>query len=150
MEKDVLSSLLRINRYYRRSLKAALAPYGYLGVMHLILLYVSRHPGASQEEITCFYALDKGSVARDARRLEDLGHIERHILPENRRQYQMFITEAGQAMMERIDSAMERFVKLLSSGISAEDWRRSAELLKRLEANVCISSDTQLSSQLLF
>lgn len=137
MERAVLSSLLRINRYHRRRLKAALAPYGYLGVMHLILLYVGRHPGASQEEITCFYALDKGSVARDARRLEDLGHIERHILPENRRQYQMFITEAGQSMMKVIDSAMEQFLEQLSAGIGAEDWGQLEVLLKRLETNVC-------------
>ena len=139
MEREVMSSLLRINRYHRRSLKAVLAPYGYLGVMHLILLYVSRHPGASQEEITCFYALDKGSVARDARRLEDLGHIERRILPENRRQYQMFITEAGQSMMEVIDSAMDQFLDRLSAGFSKEDWQQLSQALKRLEANVCQS-----------
>ena len=72
MEKSVMSSLLRINRCHRKALKCALAPYQYVGVMHLIVLYVSRHPGSSQEEITCFYALDKASVARDARRLGDL------------------------------------------------------------------------------
>lgn len=48
----------------------------------LIVLYISRHPGSSQEEITGFYALDKASVTRDTRRLEDLGHIERNIIPE--------------------------------------------------------------------
>ena len=36
MEKPVLSSLLRINRYHRKALRCALAPYQYVGVMHLI------------------------------------------------------------------------------------------------------------------
>ena len=103
MEQSVLYSLLRINRHRRRALKCALAPYQYVGVMHLIVLYVSRHPGSSQEEITCFYALDKASVARDARRLEDLGHIERVVTPENRRQYKLFLTEAGCDMIRVID-----------------------------------------------
>ena len=74
MDRVVLSSLLRINRHHRRTLKCALAPYQYVGVMHLIVIYVSRSPGTSQEEIAGYFALDKTSVARDARRLEELGY----------------------------------------------------------------------------
>ena len=137
MEQSVLSSLLRINRHRRRALKCALAPYQYVGVMHLIVLYVSRHPGSSQEEITCFYTLDKASVARDARRLEDLGHIERVVTPENRRQYKLFLTEAGCDMIRVIDRASEQFQQTLAAHISAEDWKRLEILLRRLEENVC-------------
>ena len=137
MEQSVLYSLLRINRHRRRALKCALAPYQYVGVMHLIVLYVSRHPGSSQEEITCFYALDKASVARDARRLEDLGHIERVVTPENRRQYKLFLTEAGCDMIRVIDRASEQFQQTLAAHISAEDWKRLEILLRRLEENVC-------------
>lgn len=138
MEKPVLSSLLRINRHYRRTLKCALAPYHYLGVMYLIVLYINQNPGSSQEEISCFYALDKTSVARDARRLEELGHIERKTIPENRRQYQLFLTEAGQKMIRIIDDIMEQFQQTLSANISPEDWRRLADLLKGLEKNACL------------
>lgn len=139
MEKSVMSSLLRINRCHRKALKCALAPYQYVGVMHLIVLYVSRHPGSSQEEITGFYALDKASVARDARRLEDLGHIERNIIPENRRQYKLFLTDAGREMIRIIDRAEDQFQKSLAADISPEDWGQLELLLKRLEENVCPS-----------
>ena len=138
MEKAVLSSLLRINRHYRRTLKCALVPYHYLGVMHLIILYINRNPGACQEEISGFYALDKTSVARDARRLEDLGHIERRTIPENRRQYQLFLTEAGQEMIQIIDDIMEQYQQTLSAHISLEDWQHLTDLLKCLENNVCL------------
>ena len=134
MEKPVLSSLLRINRCHRRAMKCALAPYRYVGVMHLIVLYVDRHPGSSQEEITGFYALDKASVARDARRLEDLGHIERNKIPENRRQYSLHLTDAGRDMIRIIDRAEEQFQQSLAAGISPEDWEQLEILLKRLEA----------------
>lgn len=139
MEKTVLSSLLRINRHYRRTLKCALAPYHYLGVMHLIVLYIKHNPGCSQEEISSFYALDKTSVARDARRLEDLGHIERKTIPENRRQYQLFLTDAGQKMIGIIDDITEQFQQTLSANISSEDWRHLANLLKCLEKNICLT-----------
>ncbi len=134
MDRAVLSSLLRINRHHRRTLKCALAPYQYVGVMHLIVIYVSRSPGTSQEEIAGYFALDKTSVARDARRLEDMGHIRRETGPN---QYQLFLTPAGQDMIQVIDRAMEEFQKNLSAGISPEDWGRLALLLKRLEENAC-------------
>lgn len=140
MEKPVLSSLLRINRHHRRVLKCALSPYQYVGVMHLIVLYVDRHPGSSQEEIASFYALDKASVARDARRLEDLGHIERNKIPENRRQYKLYLTDAGRDMIQMIDHAEEQFQKSLAASISPEDWTRLELLLKQLEENVCLPS----------
>jgi len=37
MPDQVLSSLLRINRQRLRSLRQALAPHNYVGVMHLIM-----------------------------------------------------------------------------------------------------------------
>ena len=105
--------------------------------MHLIVLYIRRRPGASQEEITNFYALDKTSVARDARRLEELGHIERKIVPENRRQYQLFLTDRGREMLQVIDDAFDRFQQALTAHISPEDWDMLTLLLQRVEQNVC-------------
>lgn len=138
VEKPVLSSLLRINRYHRKALKCALAPYQYVGVMHLVVLYINRHPGSSQEEITSFYALDKASVARDARRLENLGHIERNKGPEDRRQYKLYLTDAGHDMIQMIDRAEEQFQKRLAASISPGEWAQLELLLKRLEGNVCL------------
>ena len=77
--RPVLSSLRRMNRLQVREVKRALDPYNYIGVMHLIVLYIRKNPGASQEEIACFFGLDKASVARDARRLEEMGHIARRV-----------------------------------------------------------------------
>ena len=86
MTDPVLSSLLRINRQRIKTLRrTVLNPNGYVGVMHLIVLYAGRHPGASQEDVVAFFALDKASVARGARRLEELGYgqyeISNYALP---------------------------------------------------------------------
>ena len=135
MVHPVLSSLLRIDRHRRRALRKVLAPYQYVGTMHLIVRYVSRNPGASQEEIVCFFALDKASAARDARRLEDMGHIRREIDPADRRQYRLYLTEAGRGMLDVIDRAYEDFQSRLAAGFSPEEWERLTALLARLEEN---------------
>lgn len=135
MPDAVMGSLLRINRQRLRALRQALAPIQYVGVMHLIMTYANRHPGASQEEIACFYAVDKTSVARDARRLEDMGHLRREVDPENRRQYKLYLTERGQEVLPVICHAYDSFAAKLSAGISPEDWQQLQRLLKLLEDN---------------
>lgn len=136
MTDPVLSSLLKINRQRMRILRhTVLTPNGYVGVMHLIVLHIGRHPGASQEDVVSFFALDKASVARSARRLEDLGHIRRAPDPENRRQYQLYLTPAGEEMLAVLDAATQRFQRQLSAGVSPEDWQTLAGLLQRLEEN---------------
>ncbi|WP_434309464.1 MarR family winged helix-turn-helix transcriptional regulator [Hominifimenecus sp. rT4P-3] len=135
MADPVLSSLLRINKQRMKQMKRALAPYGYVGVMHLIVLHVRRNPGVSQEEIACFFSLDKTSVARDARRLEEMGHICRKTTPEDRRQYQLYLTEAGQAFLPVLDQVHDAFAKKMSEGIAAEDWETLRRLLQRVEEN---------------
>lgn len=135
MNVPVLTSLLRINRRRMVALRRVLTPYGYVGFMHLILTYTARHPGACQEEICTFYALDKASTARDARRLEDAGHIRRQTAPENRRQYQLFLTPQGEEMVKIIDQTHEDFQRRLSAGIAPEDWEKLTELLGIAEQN---------------
>jgi DNA-binding MarR family transcriptional regulator len=138
MKDPVLSSLLRINRQRIRALRNdVLTPNQYVGIMHLIVLYTGNHPGASQEEIVNFFALDKTSVARGARRLEEMNHLRRTQDPSNRRQYQLFLTPAGEKMREVIECAHNSFQQQLAGGISDEDWALLASLLQRLEKNIC-------------
>lgn len=138
MTDPVLSSLLRINRQRIKALRrTVLIPHGYVGVMHLIVLYTGRHPGASQEDVVAFFALDKASVARGARRLEEMGHLRREQDPDDRRQYRLFLTPEGEKMRAVIDAAHDRFQQKLSSGIAPQDWGQLAALLRRLEENCC-------------
>ena len=136
MTGSVLSSLLRINRQRLRILRrTVLIPNGYVGVMHLIVLYVGRYPGASQDDVVNFFALDKAGVARGARRLEEMGHLRRTQDPQNRRQNQLSLTPAGEEMLRHINAADDRFQRQLSRGVSDEDWAQLSSLLHRLEEN---------------
>ena len=136
MPDPVLCSLLRINRLRLRCLRQSLAPYGYGGGMHMIVNYVGRNPGASQEEIAAFYAADKTNVARDARRLEEMGHLRRSIHPENRRKYQLYLTAEGERMLQIIRGVYHTFAQKLAEDVAPEDWKKLELLLEQLEKNV--------------
>lgn len=137
MNNSVLSKMIRINRQWRRVCKTELASYNYIGVMHLIVGFISHFPGSSQEDIAAFYLLDKTSVARDARRLEDMGHIHRKAMPESRRQYRLFLTEKGIEMVDVLKKIHDDFQKKLSEGISTEDWQKLSSMLGYMEGNCC-------------
>ena len=134
--RTVLSRLRRMNRLQMREVKRALDPYNYVGVMHLIVLYIRKNPGASQEEIACFFGLDKASVARDARRLEEMGHIARRVNDADRRQNQLFLTQAGEAFVQVLDGIDAAIEQRICAGFSSEEWQAIAQLLARMEQNL--------------
>ena len=140
MNNSVLSKMIRINHQWRRVYRSELAPYNYIGVMHLIVMYINYYPGSSQEDIAAYYALDKTGVARDARRLEDMGHIRREVMPESRRQYRLYLTEKGEEMMEVLKRIYNDFQNKLSEGISPEDWQTLSDLLGYIDEKCCPDS----------
>lgn len=133
MPDPILMSLLRINRRRMMDMRKALVPYKYSGTMHLIVLYIDKVPGASQEEIVCFHGLDKGSVARDAKKLEDMGHIYREISPEDRRQYRLYLTEEGKAFLPMIRKVHDEFGERLASGMTEAEREQLEKLLAKVE-----------------
>jgi len=137
----ILSSILRIDRQRRLALRCKLQPYGFVGVMHLILLRAYRSPGTSQEEVARFYAIDKGSVARDALRLERMGCLRREIDPDDRRQYRLFSTPEGDRILPEIWENDEAFFRRISQGFSQAELEALAAMLKRMEDNSCRKPD---------
>ena len=135
MADPILMSLLRINRRRMKDLRKSLAPYKYSGIMHLIMLYVNKNPGASQDDVVCFHGLDKGSVARDAKKLEDMGHIRREIDPDNRRQYCLYLTDEGEAFLPVIRRGHDDFAEKLEAGLTQNEKALLVELLSKIEKN---------------
>ena len=138
MNDSVLSKLVHIYRKWQRIYRSELAPYNYIGTMHYIIIYLSCHPGSSQEDIATFYFLDKTGIARDARRLEDMGHIRREIMPKSRRQYKLYLTKNGEEMMEILKRIYNDFQNKISSGLSSENWQTLNDLLGQIDKN-CFS-----------
>lgn len=134
-DSQILCYLLRLNRRRIRCLRQALFPHQYVGTMHLLMFYLSSHPGASQDEIREYYALDKTNVARDAKRLEELGHIRRQVDENNRRQYQLFLTEEGKAFLPVIRAAYNSFSNKLVANLSQDDLHTLCNLLEKLDNN---------------
>lgn len=91
-----------IHRQYRIFLNNALEKEGINAAQVPILNYLLKHECACQDEMANAYRIDKGSIARSVRKLELMDLIYKEIDPNNRRKHNLYLTEAGQELAEKI------------------------------------------------
>ena len=108
---------------------------GINAIHHSLVLAICREPGRSQDELAKDICIDKSGVARALASLESDGFVERKTDPENKRKTLVFPTEK---LLENISSV--RFLtaewnKLVSEGISEEEFAVFQSVLFRMEKN---------------
>lgn len=85
------------------------------------LMVLSNNEGINQDEIAAYVHIDKGTVARALKKLEDKNYIYREIDEKNRRRYLIYLTEEGKKLIPKliaIDNEWEDF--LCSNSLSKE------------------------------
>lgn len=73
--RDLSRSFTYLHRQRKKYMDDRLRGYGFVGGMPMILLYINRHPGTTQDAIVSHMYIDKCTVARRTKRLEELGYI---------------------------------------------------------------------------
>ncbi len=99
------------------------------------LFCVRRLEGGTQEEIARDLFYDKGVTARAIHRLEELGLVRREASTEDRRCNRVFITPAGEEVLQRVKEAKSRWGKILTHGLSVGEKRQLREMLQKVAAN---------------
>ena len=84
--RDLSHSFTYLHRQRKKYMDDRLRGYGFVGGMPMILLYINRHPGTTQDAIVSHMYIDKCTVARRTKRLEELGYISRETGKEDRRE----------------------------------------------------------------
>jgi len=85
------------------------------------IMRLSSEPGRTQDELAECFLIDKGTVARAVRKLEDNGIITRRQDPENRRKYHLYLTEKGRRIVPEIMALDRRWEEELLFGFSTEE-----------------------------
>ena len=98
--------------------------------IYLIGLY--RKEGQTQEDLANHLFIDKGTVARGVKKLEDNGFICRRTDPENRRRYLLYLTEDGMALMPDIINIIKDWENSINEDLSKAEKEQINELLKKL------------------
>jgi len=84
------------------------------------LVYLAKHPDATQDEISRGLMIDKAAVARAILRLEDGGYLTRSPDKTNRRKYQISLTKTGIHLAEDTVSAADEIDQEITADIPKE------------------------------
>lgn len=132
---DLGKVITHLNRLRRRFMSERMRDTPAGGSLYPYLLALDRNPGASQDFIACHFFMDKGNVARCAKKLEDLGLIRREVSPDDRRQYCLFLTAEGADLIPVIRRYLGEWNEMVTSGFSEDEKKDVMRMLGSMEDN---------------
>jgi DNA-binding MarR family transcriptional regulator len=101
-----------------------------------VLLLIGRNPGISQTALSRANGRDKSTLTPALNDLVRRGLVERTRVENDRRSYQLSLTAAGQAMLERLFACAERHDRNLDRIVGRRDRARFLQILRKLVAEL--------------
>jgi len=117
--------------YLDRELKSLRVRSGQIPILRLLGV----KDGISQERIGNFFRLDKGTIAKTIRPLINEGYITREKNPQDRRAYQVFLTQKGRNIIPDLKNAVITWTNILTADFTEEEKEMAHNLLSRMSDN---------------
>lgn len=99
------------------------------------LMVLSREEGISQDDLASHFHIDKGTVARALKRLEDNKYLFREIDPENRRKHLIYLTSKGKETVPQIKNIDKEWNDSMRSKISEDEYNHIFNIIKKMALN---------------
>lgn len=99
------------------------------------LMALSHNEGITQDDMANHFHIDKGTVARALRKLEDNEFLYREIDQENRRRYLIYLTKKGKDAIPQIKNIDKEWENLVCAKFSDDENSRLFEILQKLAIN---------------
>lgn len=99
------------------------------------IVVLSHEEGITQEELAAHFHIDKGTVARALRKLEDKEYLFRKVDTLNRRRYLIYLTEKGRRAVPKIISIDKEWENSMCTKFSKEEYQNLFNILKVLAGN---------------
>ena len=112
-----------------------LRPLGLSAGQYPVLMLLYKEQNIMQETLVRHYHLDKGTIARAVKKLEDARYIRRIVDPENRRAVRLFLTEKGERVAPVLQAINLEWEELVCTGISIQEREILNTLMRTVAEN---------------
>ncbi|MBN9257071.1 MULTISPECIES: MarR family winged helix-turn-helix transcriptional regulator [unclassified Mesorhizobium] len=129
-------NLARTAKAVTQAFDAAMVEAGGTLPVWVTLLSVKSRELANQRELAGMIGIQGATLTHHLNAMETQGLLTRRRDPDNRRVHQVVLTEAGEAMFEKLRLAAVAFDKRLRAGLDEARLAEFAEVLAGLRANV--------------
>ena len=99
---------------------------------YIILLTLFRNSGISQEELSDYLKIDKGSIAKSIKKLEDEAYIKRSIDSDDKRAYKIFLTQKALDIIPIVQEAIKSWEDIIVSDLSDSEKQMIEQLLYKM------------------
>ena len=125
----LLNNISRSQAIYR---KREISVEDLQGAHYAFTLAICREPGRSQDELARELCINKSTAARNLSYLEDRGYVKRVPLENDKRQFSVYPTERMLAILPTIRSTSQKWMELISDGISDVELSVFNSVLERM------------------
>jgi len=136
-----------LHRYGHIYIGKQLKDYNIKKSQYIFLNALYKKDGVSQEQLSNYLKIDKGTTAKAIKKLEDDGYVIRKVDTKDKRAYNVYLTEKGVEIKPVVRKAMLDWIDILFSGFSEEEREQSLALLEKMGENAsaytkeCFSED---------
>ncbi len=119
-------------RYGQSYVSKRLERYNIGRGQYVILLALFRNNGVSQEELADHLKIDKGSITKSIKKLEDEAYIERSIDSDDKRAYKVFLTQKAFDIIPAVQETIKSWEDIIVSDLSESENQIIEQLLHKM------------------
>lgn len=125
-----------IYRHMQVLISAELAPYRIGSGQYIFLMAIASQQPITQKALSEKLLIDKTTTAKAIAKLEAEGYVRREVDPADNRYQQLYLTESAQAVVPKVQEALDRVKSRTKQGISDEEYDLFISLLKVVLSNL--------------
>jgi DNA-binding MarR family transcriptional regulator len=136
-KKESIGRLIScINRYTHIYLRDSMKKYNLGSGQFRLLTTLYKHgDGINQEYFANFLKMDKATAARSIKKMENAGFIIRKKDENDKRAYNVFLTDKAKKLQPKIKYILARWTQILLKDFSEDEQRTYINFLKKSEKN---------------
>ncbi|MEO8724395.1 MAG: MarR family transcriptional regulator [Sphingobium sp.] len=144
MENNLAFLCVDIARLFRKQFADAAREFSGTGAQWRALMIINRFPGINQGALSECLDVEPITTCRLVDRMEQAGLVERKRDVQDRRVWQLFLTDAAMPTIEAMEQAGKTVLQKGTGGMTAEDLITLDQLLNQLRSNL---SDVDLTQK---
>ncbi|MBY0619255.1 MarR family winged helix-turn-helix transcriptional regulator [Sphingomonas ursincola] len=123
-------------RLYRRTLDGMLRNLGMTSLQWRTVARLKREPGMRQSELADLLEVEPITLSRMIDRLADSGMVCRKPDPNDRRAWNLYLTDKTDGLIRQLEVEARRVENLAFAGLSEDERQMLAGLVERVRANL--------------
>lgn len=125
-----------VSRLMRAWFDARAQDFGLTRAQWRVLVHLAARQGINQRSLAEIVELDNVTLSRHIDRLERDGWLERRADPADRRAWCLFLTDAAEPMLEKMETLAVQTQAEAMKGLNEAERAQLADMLIRIKSNI--------------